>query len=641
MRMLHQSLRSQPLSRRLAILVFGGAFSVMVAFLLWTTFHDVGTAKSVRLERTESVLSALSRDFYDLSVLRDTELNLDLVARFEAFGEVEAVCAWTTNSNDRYFLYQRTDNDLAPFRPPAIEPQMVGRALEFVHPQLIDGQVYGLTYIRVFAPEVKDRLADLARSLVILSLAIAIGAALFFRELRRKISEPVHALVSFTREVAKTRNFSRRVESRADSGELLELAGAIDFLLEQVEAHRLMFEKGEHERHQLERQLQQTQRLEAIGRLVGGVAHDFNNLLLAITGYAHLLEDEIPEGTGARDDLQEIRLAADRAAALTRQLLLFSHREETEVEIVNLNELVNGLENMLRRLIGEDVAYQTIADENIGAIQADPGQLEQLLVNLVINARDAMPSGGTLVVETAKVNLDAEFCRVHAEMEPGAYVQLTVTDSGEGMTDEVQERLFEPFFTTKKQGKGTGLGLATCHGIVKSSGGCIMVSSKLGNGTVFKIFLPVTSQDKVLTAKDQQTPLTSKAMSTETLLLVEDEAAVRHVAARTLRRRGYVVLEAADGLEALEFFDGGEMTIDLVVSDVIMPRMGGVDLLEELKSRSVLKKMLFTSGYTDDAFRGRKELRSQYPFLQKPYSPEALARMVRQILDDSTEKGPG
>ena len=392
------------------------------------------------------------------------------------------------------------------------------------------------------------------------------------------------------------------------------------------------------ERRQLEAQLRQSQKMEAVGQLAGGLAHDFNNLLTIITGYSELLLDTLPPGDPSREFVDEIMTAADRSAALTRQLLAFSRKQVLAPAILDINEVVRDTEKMLRRVIGEDVELRAALQPHLGYVKADPGQLEQALLNLVVNARDAMPQGGTLTIETKNLALDD----TPAATEAGARhacVMLSVSDSGSGMTDEVQRHVFEPFFTTKPPGKGTGLGLAVVHGFVQQSGGHVEISSALGMGTSVRIYLPRTD----LPGGTGAAPADSAGAlprGTETILLVEDEEGVRTLARIVLQRCGYVVLEASRGDEALRIAAAQQTPIDLLVTDVVMPGGGGRPLAEQLCLSYPELKVLYVSGYTDDAVVRHGILHEQVNFLQKPFNPMALARKIRSVLS-STKASPG
>ncbi len=386
------------------------------------------------------------------------------------------------------------------------------------------------------------------------------------------------------------------------------------------------------ELRRLEHQLLLAQRMEGIGRLAGGIAHDFNNLLTAILGHAEMAQTDVSPTDPARGNIAEITRAAQRAADLTRQLLAFARRQIIEPRIVDLNGLVLNVDRMLRRLLGEDVELVTVQDPELWRVRIDPGQFEQVLVNLAVNARDAMPAGGTLVIETRNVDLDEEFARQHATVQPGAHVLLAVSDTGSGMDAEVLAHIFEPFFTTKEVGKGTGLGLATCYGIVKQNRGSIWVDTEEGIGTTFRIFLP--RADALLdTAELHEPRAVEHSRGTETVLLVEDELLVRNLAADALRRHGYQVLSASTGLEALNIATQALKPIDLLVTDVVMPQMGGQQLAMRLLSERPTLKVLFISGYSDMALVQHGTLVPGTALLQKPFTPGQLVQRVRQLLD--------
>jgi PAS domain S-box-containing protein len=392
------------------------------------------------------------------------------------------------------------------------------------------------------------------------------------------------------------------------------------------------------DRRKLEEQLRQSQKMEAVGQLAGGVAHDFNNLLTAILGYCNLMLDDIPREDPLRADLEEIQLAGERAAALTRQLLAFSRRQMLQPQIVDINTIVQQLEKLLRRLISEDVELVTALAPELLPVRVDPASVEQILVNLAVNARDAMPVGGRLTIETANVELDQAYAVAHVTVRPGRYVMLAVTDTGQGMDEPTRARVFEPFFTTKEQGKGTGLGLATVYGMVKQSGGYVWVYSEPGHGSVFKVYLPPAEQRTSGHSEHPGRPQADDTQGWETVLLVEDEDAVRALAREVLRRHGYVVLEARHGVDALRVAERHTDHIHLMVTDVVMPHMSGRDLAERLSTVRPKMKVLFMSGYTDHAVMHR-DLTPGSAFIQKPFTPEAFARKVRTVLDAEPVRG--
>ena len=389
------------------------------------------------------------------------------------------------------------------------------------------------------------------------------------------------------------------------------------------------------EQHQLEAQLLQAQKMEAVGRLAGGIAHDFNNMLTAIKSYSQLALDELEEGAPVRDDVREIDRAADRAAALTRQLLAFSRQQVLRPRVLDLNETVEGLESMLRRLLMEDVTLEVRLDPEIGQVEADPGQIEQVLMNLVVNARDAMPHGGQLTVGTSNVVIEEDTRLEYGSsvFAAGRYVVLAVSDTGAGMDRETQAKIFDPFFTTKEQGKGTGLGLSTVYGIVKQSGGYIWVYSEPGQGTTFKVYLPRVDERAAYIS-----PLSVPAISAPgaagaaRILVVEDDETVRAVTRRILERAGHETLEAANGEEALGLVEARGTGIALVITDLIMPEMRGTELARRLRERFPELKVLLVSGYTEDAVMRQRTFDSETAFLEKPFTPDGLVRAVRTAL---------
>ena len=380
-----------------------------------------------------------------------------------------------------------------------------------------------------------------------------------------------------------------------------------------------------------EEQLRQSQKLESVGRLAGGIAHDFNNMLTAINGYSELTLRKLEADNPLRRNIEEIKKAGERSALLTRQLLAFSRRQVLQPIVIDLNEVIADMTKMIERMIGEDVSIMTILAANLGHVTADHGQLTQVIMNLTVNSRDAMPNGGKLIIETANVFLDEEYAARHVPTKPGSYVMLAVTDAGSGMSDETLENIFEPFFTTKEFGKGTGLGLATVYGIVKQSGGFIWVDSEIGVGSTFKIYLPRIDEAPDSRHKEVVSEHTADAMAT--ILVVEDEDLVRALTRRMLEEYGYKIIEASNGIQALAICRKPDCAIKLVITDVVMPQMGGRELAEKLAESCPQMPVLFTSGYTDDETIRVDVIEADTNFIKKPFTFESLTKKVQQFIN--------
>jgi PAS domain S-box-containing protein len=416
---------------------------------------------------------------------------------------------------------------------------------------------------------------------------------------------------------------SERVRAvRDEDGSLLYYEGTIEDITERNRTEEALRESEE--------RLRQSQKMEGIGQLAGGMAHDFNNILTAILGYSDLTLRRLPQDNPLRRNVEEISKAGERAASLTRQLLAFSRKQILQPEVLNLNAVVPEMDKMLRRLIGEDIDLLTILDPALGSVKADPGQIEQVILNLCVNARDAMPKGGKLTIETSNIYLSEESSRQYVSVRPGHCVMLAVSDNGCGMDQLTQKRIFDPFFTTKGVGKGTGLGLSTVYGIVQQSEGSIWVYSEVGKGTTFKVYLP-RFEEMVQEPKERPAAV-QLSQDGEMVLLVEDEEMVREMTRQVLEMNGYNVLEASHGKEALLICAQHEGRIDLMVTDVVMPQMGGRELAECLAAARPETKVLFMSGYTDDAIVRHGVLHENVNFLQKPFTPDALALKVREVL---------
>ena len=417
---------------------------------------------------------------------------------------------------------------------------------------------------------------------------------------------------------------------RTRDGRLIDVEVTFDDIDFAGRPARLAVVEDVTERRRLEEQLRQALKMEAVGQLAGGIAHDFNNLLTAIIGYATLLDRALPAEVDVREEVHEIIGAARRAGNLTHQLLAFSRKQVLRPTVLDVNVVVRDMERILQRVIGEHITLHTKLEPDLLYVLADASQLEQVIMNLAVNARDAMPAGGRITIETANVPLDTELALAHPESDPGMQVLLAVSDTGQGMTPDVKAHLFEPFFTTKEVGKGTGLGLATVYGIVRQSDGLIAVDSEPGRGTRFRLYFP--SAEPVLSTRTE-TPLEPAKAGTGTVLLVEDEPGVRHLARDVLSRYGYRVIEAADGSEALRLAEAETEKIDLLLTDVVMPGMSGPELARRFRELRPELRVLFASGYADDAVVAHGVRHDGVPFLQKPFEPDDLVRRVREVLD--------
>jgi PAS domain S-box-containing protein len=385
------------------------------------------------------------------------------------------------------------------------------------------------------------------------------------------------------------------------------------------------------EQRNLEQQLRESQKIEAVGRLAGGIAHDFNNLLTVILGYSELMLGQLDEKSSLLKDVDEIKRAGERASSLTRQLLAFSRRQVLQPKVLDLNGVVSCMEKMLLRLIEEDVDFRTVLGKELWSVKADPGQIEQVVMNLVVNAKDAMPGGGKLTIETSNISLGEGYSRGHPSVPPGPYVMLAISDTGMGMDDATRSRIFEPFFTTKERAKGTGLGLSTVYGIVKQSGGFIWVYSEPGKGSTFKVYLPRTEDRE--DAREKEVLVDEDLRGRKTVLAVEDDDSIRKLAVEILEKYGYTVLSASDGVDAERVSEAHEEEISLLLTDVVMPRMGGVELYKQLRRQRPDIKVLYVSGYTDNAIVHHGVLNAGVAFLQKPYAPISLARKVKEVLE--------
>ncbi len=446
-----------------------------------------------------------------------------------------------------------------------------------------------------------------------------------------------HGVAQLVREcIQKRRPLAKEMSYRSVWGKEVEIALCLTPILDEMGQVRYVqaMVEDQTERKRLQRELMQSQKLEAVGRLAGGIAHDFNNIMTGILGYTQFLLSVLAEDDQCRSDLLEIEKLARRAASLTQQLLAFSRQQILRPRPINLNNLVKETEKLLRRLIGEHIELRTVLKEDLPPVEADPTQIQQVIMNLAVNARDAMPTGGTLTIETRTVEIDSGFEGENLRLQPGTYVMLAVSDTGIGMDEETKARAFEPFFTTKGVGEGTGLGLATVKGIVEQSGGRVWLYSEPGKGTTVKILLPAASEARAAETREPEAARGEEEIGgTETILFVEDEGAIRDMVERALRDMGYTVLTAADAEEALRISEAYEGEIDLLLTDVVMPGMNGPELAKLIRRRRPQISVLYTSGYADDVIARAGMLDSREHFVAKPYRPAELARHIRMLLD--------
>ena len=596
---------------------------------------DVGCGRDHRLdEATYWLLQAIESVTEFGQLLRRPEGEDQRAAIFAAARAqlqrllpFHALGFWTVEDSGGEFV-------LADCAPEAAEPRLRAEIDAAITSKALGWAVGQNRIVRTPAVETRETLV--LHALPSASRVVGMVAGLL-RDDARDVAQPVWDLLSLilvsTGQALENTALYRRLLGHARELEQAVETRTQDLKMSAAENHRL-YRRARRAYRELSRtkdQLVQAQKMKAIGQLAGGVAHDFNNLLTVIGGSAELVLTTVSASDPRRRQIDVIRETAQRAAALTGQLLAFSRRQILQPRLLNLGDVIVKIEPMLRRLLGEDIELHTRCDPGTGHVWADPGQLDQVVLNLAVNARDAMPDGGRLLIETSNADVDEEFVRAHPGARPGCYVRLQVTDTGVGMDATVRAHLFEPFFTTKGLGRGTGLGLATVYGIVKQSGGFIWVDSTPGHGTQFMIDLPWVEAPKVAVA--DAAPSALRPRGTETVLVVEDETAVRHLARYVLEAHGYIVLEASHGAEALQIAAEHTGPIDLVVTDVVMPRMNGRELVDRLTPVRPGMKVVYMSGYTDDAVVARGVETAGLTFLQKPFTLDVFVRTVREVLD--------
>ncbi len=505
--------------------------------------------------------------------------------------------------------------------PDGASPGVGGRRA-LVRPGEARGERLGSLYLEFTMQALRARVVDIVLSVVVVVLLAGLFAYVVSSRLHRVVSEPIERLSSAAERVTEARDFSVRVEW-SSGDELGVLTETFNRMLARIE-------QQERDLRVSEERLRHAQKMEAIGQLAGGVAHDFNNLLTVISGYATLLESRTPADDPRRNSVREILVAAERAAKLTRELLAFGRKQVLEPRRLDLREVVGGMEGMLRRLIDESIQIVVSLAPETPVVRADPNQIVQVVMNLVTNARDAMPSGGTITIEVAACELDPHYAATHPDARPGRHAVISVSDTGCGISPEIRPHVFEPFFATKGIGKGTGLGLASVYGIVKQSGGHVTFYTEAGIGTTFRLYLPADAGDVAL----PNAPPADEALGgDETILLVEDEPGVRELTRRVLTSRGYRVIACSSPEEALAVFESDCGSIHLVLTDVIMPGMNGREMVRRLEERCSRLRVLFMSGYTGQAIERHGVLEPGIDFIPKPFTPDSLAARVRRALD--------
>lgn len=644
--------RNLPIQKKLVLL---NLTTCLVALLLVSgafVVYELITFRNTAIQKLSSLGEVIGANSASALLFNDTSSAQETLNTLKEQEEIVSVGIYTLDG-EIFAKYIKKEAPMGcPPKPIEKGHRFQKGYLEMFLPIKVRGEEIGTLYLLSDMRLMKERLSRYSIIVIGMILFSSIFAYILASFSSRKISLPIIELSQASNRMAQEGLFdlNLKVYSKDEVGQLTdsfikmtqklklfiqkekELAIASATAAESKKRVKEL-EEAYKKLKETQEQLLQAQKMDAIGRLAGGVAHDFNNQLTAINGYAELLMESIEPNDARYQQIVEIKKASERSATLTRQLLAFSRRQMIELKVLNLNELLDNLQPMLEKLIGEHIELVNIKDPNLNMVKVDPSQIEHVLVNLSVNARDAMPKGGKLTFETKNVFLDKEYTQAHFWMRSGEYIMLSVMDTGMGMTEEVKKQIFEPFFTTKGKEKGTGLGLSTCYGIVKQSGGSVNVYSELGQGTSFRLYFPRVHEtvEKLKQPKDKKQ---AELRGAETILLVEDEVSVRAIASEILNQKGYSIIEMEDGLQALEFVQKNQNTkIHLLLTDVIMPNMGGKDLADRIKEVFPDIKVLFMSGYTDESIVHHGVLEKGIQFIQKPFSAMKLASKIREVLD--------
>jgi signal transduction histidine kinase/CheY-like chemotaxis protein len=627
--------------RKLKLIVMLSAGSALVLASAAFLTYDALAARDAAYDDLAVLSNVISQESEAAVAFEDADGSRDILAALNAERHV-LVAALYDREGRLLGAYEKPGIAAGvPSTPPFDGTRPVDGGLLVATPVTRERERVGTLYISIDLGHLRERLwSNIATGALVMLISLLVAFLLATR-LEATILRPLTRLVEAARSVSRDQNYTRRVYKHGNDevGVLIDgfngMLAAVETRDEELRRSHEALERRVAQRtaelQAKEEELRQSQKMEAIGRLAGGVAHDFNNLLSAIIGFTELAAMELPEDAPQRRYLEEVSKAGDRAASLTRQLLAFSRKQVLQAEVIDLNALVTDMDKMLRRIIGEDVVLRPLLDPTIGSVKADRGQMEQVLMNLVVNARDAMPKGGTLMIETANVELNAGYSQRGESITPGPAVMIAVSDTGVGIAPNAMSHLFEPFFTTKERGKGTGLGLSTVYGIVKQSGGHIWVASEPDHGTTFRIYLPRVEGAPRPGSGIRKPPV--RARGDETILVVEDEERVRALVRQVLMMNGYTVLEASNGRDGLAAILRHPGKLDLLLTDVIMPGMGGRELMEQARLARPGLRGMYMSGYTDDQIVQAGVIDQQIPFLQKPFSPDTLAAKIREVLD--------